>query len=894
MQRFIKRNTCTLILLLLGHSLSVLGQISKPVKPGNITYDLSRDGKIETPPPGFALIKGKSYDFKVSIAPDEKSQKQLLVYFRDKLLKTYKKLSDTNSPSAAFYKKLFGTEFESYKSELNELVTILRNPNAEQLLDRKNEGLKYFGTAATLKELLFTKALVANINKEEPVKGPSTAQIALTTKIEDTKGISFESMVRIRDMEKNFITAYYNKFRNDNTLNSMLNTINSESYYSSSLRYRYKGIKDTLQLVYNSLNPKMAYVCDENILALYNKMVIANTEMKGSQIFRVIQSDWMKYFVWMNEGEIRINPFNFTDENLLPFKKAYISAKATERDIYIQSAINLMIKSGDLNAQKTSVKLFDSLQNEQGKGTEKFGFKIDNELLKAENAKRAKNFLEANIPISKTTFRLVEPDRVDNYLLQVYHADNAQIVRDGKFFKGSYSNEMNFEAMVYNLKNDQSFKIKATTAPHSGESRVINGLKKVGGLGTELSPLMIASAGILGKLTPAPMKDANAVRNFDYITKAKEKIQSDLKMIEDSGPAKEWNKGPVNVAEKKRPEHKIYLKIEEKTKGRLFIVTYKGVLSINEWDLMKEADNWLLANGIQDCANLKNKLYGKIYTAFKDFKTKEFDHSHLNDVLPAVKAIQGNINVLINQVAKTWEYRRTATVYNNLTNMIADHDQLALILKDDDISLPPDELALVNSSEDPHYRNEFFNLTDEDSPKTRTIAASLMNAKGVVTDSLTDKFVTSSPDWVTGSLGIAYVFNGFRRSDAIVTGNVLTNVADEEQIRLIAGLHFYPWPILLSDDRFITQMKWKEIPHRLGFFLGFSFPKAFSNPHIGASVDLWAGIKLTGGVHFYRYTGYQILNDQIVDQHTRYRYSGAFMSLNIEPVTFAKLIGIFK
>jgi hypothetical protein len=753
---------------------------------------------------------------------------------------------------------------------LYDLKTILASADPHTLLKAKSPNdFKYFGTVAKLIELLYTKATAANLNELTPQLDKADDPIILKYPVTALKGHSFDLQVKVRNREKDFLTSYFNLIRNNINLKPMLDGMNPFSYYD--LTATFKNNHDALLAFHRSINTKSAYICEDATFARYQQFLKEDRQFAQSQLSALLKSDWMKYLVWMNEGELRLNPFNFTDEEKLPYKSGYNIDKASARDAYINDAISQMLKAKELNPQKTSIALFDSLQAQQQKGRDKFSYKAENELMKIANEKKAKSFLSANTMISKTTFKLIDNTYSKKYLLQVYQAQDTLLLRSANILDRNFSNDLALQTTVYNLAGEQTYKVKITNKSHSGESKIITDLKQIGGLGAELTPLALQALPNIVNFTSktsVPYAAINQIKNIPFTYAAE--------------VAKDGKENFIDLT--------VTMHLKE-VRGRLYILTYQNSKKIGEIDLFESVDQWLYLNGLRGCTDLKNRFYLSIKEAFSDFKSNSFS---LTDINVQANKIQAKLKKSIEDEINKLSNRKTTIVAREIERMIAEQSQLAQLLKSDDLLLPPDALELTDNQAAPNFRNEFFGIPQEDGAKERNLSIALYNAKGKVTDSITEKFATSSKSWVTGSLGIAYVVNSFRRSDATVANNEVNTVADEQQTRLIAGLHFYPWKILLSDNRFIGQLKWQEIPQRLGFFVGFSFPKAFSNPHFGVSADLWPGIKLTGGLHLYRYTGYEIRNNQIIDQQTRYRSSGAFLSLNIEPVTFTKLIGIFK
>ena len=103
------------------------------------------------------------------------------------------------------------------------------------------------------------------------------------------------------------------------------------------------------------------------------------------------------------------------------------------------------------------------------------------------------------------------------------------------------------------------------------------------------------------------------------------------------------------------------------------------------------------------------------------------------------------------------------------------------------------------------------------------------------------------------------------------------------------GLHTH-----LGKGLFLQEDKFKAGWSNWSIFTGIGIPDPLGNLYLGISFDPVPGLKLISGLHFYRYTKYSIINNEISDKSTIYRTSFPFLSLNIDPVSFIKAIGIFK
>jgi len=112
---------------------------------------------------------------------------------------------------------------------------------------------------------------------------------------------------------------------------------------------------------------------------------------------------------------------------------------------------------------------------------------------------------------------------------------------------------------------------------------------------------------------------------------------------------------------------------------------------------------------------------------------------------------------------------------------------------------------------------------------------------------------------------------------------------ETQQFRMVLGLHtYFGKGLFLQDNHFSIKLP------RWSVFTGVGIPKPLDNFYLGAGVDLVPGLKLVTGAHFYKYTKYTFRNDQLLDKVNTYKLAGPFVSLNIDPPSFLKAIGLFK
>jgi hypothetical protein len=128
---------------------------------------------------------------------------------------------------------------------------------------------------------------------------------------------------------------------------------------------------------------------------------------------------------------------------------------------------------------------------------------------------------------------------------------------------------------------------------------------------------------------------------------------------------------------------------------------------------------------------------------------------------------------------------------------------------------------------------------------------------------------------------------------ASVINNQVTVKDNSNQVRVIVGLHIYPFKLFKQDDSFLGIKSGRWL-HRFFAYTGVGIPDPLKNYYFGVGADLIPGFKLTVGEHLFRNYKYNINNNQIVEQHSALKIAGAFIGFSIEPSTFVKAIGIIK
>lgn len=895
---------------------------------GGKTLEIYLDGdwKVRPVTTGFSVVEGQSYTVKFCLYP-QKSRQAFFSYLKDKIDISLKVLNDNDNEYTKAYQHLMAPdELADLKRELTRLSEILGDKDPKKKFDNySTEQFKYFLGRDFLKEQLFDKFLEVTYSIDGKKYDPEYFMGDKTVETSPQQVTAANTEIRmnfkIADPQKRFWMSYYQKAYPE--IANLLVKVKPEDFYAASTAIKqFRTDIDALNKELTGL--KSTYICDESLM---QRAVQLSRKLDDNLMMRMIRTNWLKYWPLLNEGTMRLNPLSFTDEKNLRLNLDYDKEKATLRDQYIESTIQLLIKSDQVNAQRTDQKAFDALLAERNKGMDVFGHKEDNDKLKSENQKNRDNLTKLVRSIDTLVIRVVPEKKQDKYFLKIWDAGDEKLKPGAENDYPALPNTTTVETMGYNLSAKQDLALKETSTTIADGNQAIAQLGQVNDVASIVAAQANSSTGIFQNI-------AQAINPVQPTTIPMFRLKNGAPSIGVSLSTSFAGVKTMKAGELYSVESNFSIP------GKLTLQGKKNTARNTEVvDISSQIRKFLVSHDIDLCPALLSSIEASFRKKFPKISlTMNFEQLQQDTIAPPfdfIKIDTALTTIIQNELTK-FEGHKVAAVKNDLSRYENILRVAEFLVSTKGETLPPASLAAGNDPGSYLFHNKFIAVADETTPKQKdleltlserntttatvvatastsavtagatTTATATATAPGTATgnapaatptvlDTKHDLYKTSPGHWVTGSLGAGYIFHGFRRSDAIVTNGVLTNTPDEEQFRLFAGLHFYYFPIVLTDDRSIFQLKTaKELLSRVSLYTGVSFPKPFYNLQPGISVDIWAGIKITGGLHFYRYTDYKILSNQIIDQHSRYVYNGAFISLNIEPVTFAKILQIIK
>lgn len=210
-------------------------------------------------------------------------------------------------------------------------------------------------------------------------------------------------------------------------------------------------------------------------------------------------------------------------------------------------------------------------------------------------------------------------------------------------------------------------------------------------------------------------------------------------------------------------------------------------------------------------------------------------------------------------------------------------------------SLPPDSTGLTAiTDQKADYSTACFQEGLEDSTLQHTIKLNRtfkVNDKDVDSTFRNLKFKTGKLHYFDASAGLSYTVTDY--TVPVSQSNGLPTTKTGDQLQLQAGLHIYPWGYVKVDDRVFATKPMSAL-HRFSLYVGLAISsKPLDHIYTGIGYDIVPGIKPITGVHWFKNTRYQIINNQVFNQADGYEPTW-FVGLNIEPLTLTKILGIIK
>ncbi len=852
-----------------------------------IKLEFDEYGKLKSAPPGFVLKTGRSYSFDVSVDTVKKRQKELFEFVKKNLAATLARLGNPDDNFLTICSAyLVKTDMDELKKEMNELYEILNDKKPVDAFGKSGSTFKYFLGRSFLQTSLFFDASAykpkfAQIQAaQKQGKGGSSGSANPIKAPEDSLEITLTTV----DIRKKFLSDYFMKSMQDH--GALFKKLKPVSFYTNDIRrddklalniYKIQNeLSVLIQMREGHADPE-AYFCQDDLYKEYLSVLDQITSFKrDNNLISILETDWLASWLWFEEGALTLSPLGYTSPELLDRINISDTARSVVFDRYIDSLINRMIVSPDITEPRARVALMDSLIKLRGTGKTRYSKAALIQQMEKENKQKKIKAEEVNTFAQQLVFRSVKPGRLDGAFIGGFDASGSLKKMDSKR-SFTVPNEFNQEVLVYNLKPGQDFSVTKTAENIPDQSKLITNLNEVGDMFSTLTG-----------------GAANSLTGFSGLFKEKLISGSVIKpfILNYNALNSEMMNKSTKLLENKNKDYFLNFTLKNGLLRAIFSAELDN-MNVPPVELDELYENYWRNNEFGNCALVRKMVEEKMVDFFKR-NTFTIEGRNFNDdaLRRVVDTFNKQMDLITKEVSDELNVNKAYNKLANWYNYFATLDSVfEPVVKH---QLPPAEMDL-DTNRTPSYRSRYESLDKESGAKQVKYEVTLTDADAKTSIKLKNTYKTAPTHWITGSLGVGYINNTYRRSEVTVTNGVITNSPDDDNVRLLMGINFHIWPVILADDRSIFNMKeWRQVRTRLSLFAGASFPKPWYNLHAGLSVDVWAGLKLTGGVHFYRHTYYQVLNNQVTDEKSRYESNGAFFGVTMDPGTFVKLIGIFK
>lgn len=213
--------------------------------------------------------------------------------------------------------------------------------------------------------------------------------------------------------------------------------------------------------------------------------------------------------------------------------------------------------------------------------------------------------------------------------------------------------------------------------------------------------------------------------------------------------------------------------------------------------------------------------------------------------------------------------------------------------------LPPGNYRLLLDTA-PQFRSEWLPFEKPEAPitiKYHLIAKKTFSKDESIIDTVeTSSFKLGKRQRIVLAAGYTYTFGSVVQTlvkrDA--NNNIVTGIENvDERYKAVLGLKFQLGRGLwISDDQLLTP-KYGSMLDRTSVFLGLLIDKnPFKNIFLGIGYDVIPGLNINMGIHIYNNRSYQIVNNQVVAESSRYFTQFPYAGICIDPGLLIKFISI--
>lgn len=662
----------------------------------------------------------------------------------------------------------------------------------------------------------------------------------------DTKKEQFAFKIIKTDPLRQWLINRFNKDISTSSLKTWENTAEYTSAWKN-LTNLYNELSDHLKQI-KKLQLEQKNICTDDH-TLDGVFHFKENILDHDPLFSMFKNDSIyKKWIWMYEGSFMVNPLKFTSTD------RFISdaTQDTQRIKLFDEGIQRILDSASRHCEMTAEKL-EALVKAFKTGKNRFtssSTEYKNDVLDFTGIED----LQAGKKLINTVLLPAEND-IKKTILH-YDASNDFTTDKTLFCKGklpaAIAEDEQLAIAVHNIPAKvniafaQNDEVLVDRSP--AQLAIDGALSQVSDAITQLNPIAGTFQGILSNLGPAPPVPGSGIV-----------INNEVSVLETGEKAAGKNQFSLTIQDTKIKSKGWYYTKEDIINYLKASIIDKHILKLLDY-YFKYCDNSIL--DIRSATTLE-KTTNRIIDGFNEF----------------VKINEKKDYVL-------YQLRKDSLLLNALLKI--------------NRSLPPDSLTLKNANTASVYRSEIPDIDLNNAPKKIKYTLTEVKPKpgGAATDSV--KNIVAKHEFKVGkkyvlqvSAGIGITLRNYEANEANVTDNEVKINSRGSLVKMTAGLHIYPWKLYMQDNSFmgLNNGRWKN---RLSVFAGISIPQPLKNYYIGISDDLLPGVRLITGAHLFRKYKYKVNNNQIVEENSSVDVAGPFISINIDPVAFAKLIGLLK
>ncbi|GAA4318643.1 hypothetical protein [Flaviaesturariibacter amylovorans] len=190
---------------------------------------------------------------------------------------------------------------------------------------------------------------------------------------------------------------------------------------------------------------------------------------------------------------------------------------------------------------------------------------------------------------------------------------------------------------------------------------------------------------------------------------------------------------------------------------------------------------------------------------------------------------------------------------------------------------------------DPAFRTHLAPLTEFEAPFRDSITIKAIYPKDSVVDVAKTYVKVGKLRFFQLMAGVAVMKNPVPVTRIDTVGGGFRVSSSDNAARAIFGFKIYPFKNYNRDHGLLPRYPLR----RFSFFAGAELLKPLDNFYLGGAYDVIPGLAVSMGSNISLQTTYQVQNNAIVKTSRRYRESGRYYAVSVNPVLFVQFVKLF-